>query len=367
MAGLADEWLYTLCRSCHEAGHDHAPDNNIELWNRLHDWRGGKNLASRACHRHPSTDRGSVRAMARPESAAGNCLIAAGRVRFNSRPPDRAVTSGIKTYPMLARSGARGARHGGRAGRGCVSALWRPFHLIGLALNVWRSYSPAALRGEATGSPTGTRGDVVATAKRNLRAGEVLDGEGGACVWGKLMPARASLEIGGLPIRPASRVPLQRDVQLGQCVTWDDVRIDTTDEAYRYRRDTERLSTDHLLLRVHTGLPADPALNETAALSPSPWPATKHAPAKARRRPGAGHPRLVMREQRKTWMAGPSPAMTTGPKPRFFVSPTELSVVTRQSQPGVAHTVCSPRWGLLRRLAARNDSLTLHERVQTPA
>ena len=76
-----------------------------------------------------------------------------------------------------------------------------------------------------------------------------MDGEGGACVWGKLLPARASLEIGGLPIGLASRVPLRRDVRLGQCVTWDDVRIDTTDELYRYRRDTERLSTDHLSLR----------------------------------------------------------------------------------------------------------------------
>ena len=52
-----------------------------------------------------------------------------------------------------------------------------------------------------------------------------------------------------------------------------------------------------------------PALDETAALSPSSWPAR------------AGHPRLVMREQRKTWMAGPSLAMTTGPKPQFLLVP----------------------------------------------
>ena len=71
---------------------------------------------------------------------------------------------------------------------GRVSALYRPFHLIGLELNI--SILSAALRGEATGAPTAFRGDVVATAKRDLRAGEVLDGEGGACVWGKLLPAR---------------------------------------------------------------------------------------------------------------------------------------------------------------------------------
>ena len=121
---------------------------------------------------------------------------------------------------------------------GRLSALYRPFHLIGLELNI--SILSAALRGEATGAPTEFRGDVVATAKRDLRASEVLDGEGGACVWGKLMPARLSLAIGGLPIGLASNVTLRRDVPLGQPVTWDDVRIDSDNDAYRYRRAMER-------------------------------------------------------------------------------------------------------------------------------
>jgi predicted homoserine dehydrogenase-like protein len=120
---------------------------------------------------------------------------------------------------------------------GRVSALYRPFHLIGLELNV--SILSAVLRKEPTGSPTGFRGDVVSTAKRDLRAGEMLDGEGGACVWGKLMTAADSLRQGGLPIGLANRVPLIRDVRLGQPVTWDDVRIDTADEAYKYRRAME--------------------------------------------------------------------------------------------------------------------------------
>ena len=121
---------------------------------------------------------------------------------------------------------------------GRISALYRPFHLIGLELNI--SILSAALRGEATGAPTEFRGDVVATAKRDLRAGEVLDGEGGACVWGRLMPARSSLAIGGLPIGLASNVTLRRDLPLGQSVTWDDVRINTDNDAYRYRRAMER-------------------------------------------------------------------------------------------------------------------------------
>ncbi|HYZ21584.1 MAG TPA: Gfo/Idh/MocA family oxidoreductase [Rhodopila sp.] len=122
---------------------------------------------------------------------------------------------------------------------GRFTALYRPFHLIGLELNV--SILSAALRNEATGAPTGFRGDVVSTAKRDLKAGEMLDGEGGACVWGRLMPAADSLGIGGLPIGLANRLPLTRDVKAGQPVTWADVRIDETDAAYRTRREMERL------------------------------------------------------------------------------------------------------------------------------
>ena len=120
---------------------------------------------------------------------------------------------------------------------GRLTALYRPFHLIGLELNV--SILSAALRGEPTGVASGFRGDVVSTAKRDLKAGETLDGEGGACVWGKLVPAADSLRIGGLPIGLANRVPLLRDVKMGQPVTWDDVRIDSTDSAYQYRRAME--------------------------------------------------------------------------------------------------------------------------------
>jgi predicted homoserine dehydrogenase-like protein len=120
---------------------------------------------------------------------------------------------------------------------GGITALYRPFHLIGLELNV--SVLSAALRREPTGVATGFRGDVVATAKRALKAGEILDGEGGACVWGKLMPAAESLRLGGLPIGLANRVPLIRDVPLGAPVTWADLRIDETDATYRYRREME--------------------------------------------------------------------------------------------------------------------------------
>jgi len=120
---------------------------------------------------------------------------------------------------------------------GRVSALYRPCHLIGLELGI--SVASVALRGEATGAPTGFRGDVAATAKRDLAAGEVLDGEGGATVWGKLTPAEASLAAGALPIGLAQGVALRRPVAAGATVGWRDVEIDEADETVQARRAME--------------------------------------------------------------------------------------------------------------------------------
>lgn len=108
---------------------------------------------------------------------------------------------------------------------GRYAALYRPYHLIGLELNV--SVLSAALRGEPTGQSRDFRGDVAATAKRALRAGDRLDGEGGHTVWGKLLPAKTSLERRALPIGLAHNLELLRDVPHGAILTYDDVEPPT--------------------------------------------------------------------------------------------------------------------------------------------
>ena len=118
--------------------------------------------------------------------------------------------------------------------------LYKRWHLIGL--EVGYSVASLALRREPTGAATGWRADVVATAKRDLKAGERLDGEGGCTVWGKLLPAAKSLAMGGLPLGLAHRVKVVRPVAHGQCVTWADVAIDTTTRAYQLRREMEALT-----------------------------------------------------------------------------------------------------------------------------
>jgi predicted homoserine dehydrogenase-like protein len=120
---------------------------------------------------------------------------------------------------------------------GLYTAMYKPWHLIGLELGI--SVASAALRGEATGAPIAWRGDVVATAKRDLAAGEMLDGEGGSTVWGKLMPAADSMALGGLPLGLAHDVTLKNPIATGQPVRWQDVEIDGTSHAVRFRREME--------------------------------------------------------------------------------------------------------------------------------
>src|SRR3954466_5955459 len=121
---------------------------------------------------------------------------------------------------------------------GRYAATYKPYHLIGLELNV--SILSAALRGEANGQTRDFRGDVVAVAKRDLKAGETLDGEGGFTVWGKLLPAAGSLAIGALPIGLAHGIRLGRDIRRGEVIGQADVALDSNVDAVRIRREMER-------------------------------------------------------------------------------------------------------------------------------
>ncbi|SFP97951.1 Predicted homoserine dehydrogenase, contains C-terminal SAF domain [Variovorax sp. PDC80] len=117
--------------------------------------------------------------------------------------------------------------------------LYKRWHLIGLEVGL--SVASVALRGEPTGVATCWNADVVATAKRDLAPGELLDGEGGYTVWGKLLPAERSLRIGGLPLGLAHGIKLVRPVRKGQSLTWADVAMDTGTHAFKLRSELEAM------------------------------------------------------------------------------------------------------------------------------
>lgn len=115
--------------------------------------------------------------------------------------------------------------------------LYKRWHLIGLEVGM--SVASVALRKEATGVAHCWNADVVATAKRDLKPGEILDGEGGYTVWGKLLPAQKSVAMGGLPLGLAHDIKVIRPVKKGQSLSWDDVAVDTSTHAYKIRQELE--------------------------------------------------------------------------------------------------------------------------------
>lgn len=120
---------------------------------------------------------------------------------------------------------------------GKYAAMYKPYHLIGLELGI--SVASIAVRQEATGATGEWRGDVGATAKRALKKGEKLDGEGGFTVYGKLMQTEDSLRLNALPIGLAHNMTLKRDIAAGEVVTWNDVAFDATQQAVAFRREQE--------------------------------------------------------------------------------------------------------------------------------
>ena len=125
--------------------------------------------------------------------------------------------------------------------------------MIGLETSV--SVLSATLRGEPTGSPLAFRGDAVATAKRDLEAGDVLDGEGGFTVWAKAIPAAKSLGLRALPIGLAHNVKLKRAVARDTVVSFDDVDLERDLDVVALRREMERstLSRQSVIARSMLG------------------------------------------------------------------------------------------------------------------
>ena len=124
---------------------------------------------------------------------------------------------------------------------GEITSMYKPFHLIGLELGI--SVANVAMRGEPTGVAEDWHGDVVATAKSDLKVGTVLDGEGGYTVYGKLLPAKTSMAMGALPLGLAHGVKLKRNISVGDVVLWSDVQYDRTATAVVFRREMEQFFT----------------------------------------------------------------------------------------------------------------------------
>ena len=132
--------------------------------------------------------------------AAGGLVEVVSSLKRNGQPVDRDLRWGV--YVVFKAESDYAASCFKQYGMptdlsGRYAAMYKPFHLIGLEPSI--SVLNVALRGEPTGSCRGFRGDAVAVAKRALKEGETLDGEGGYTVYAKLIPAHAAFRSAHCP------------------------------------------------------------------------------------------------------------------------------------------------------------------------
>ncbi|HZO95666.1 MAG TPA: hypothetical protein VFB22_18095 [Candidatus Baltobacteraceae bacterium] len=123
---------------------------------------------------------------------------------------------------------------------GRYAALWRPYHLIGLEIGV--SIASVVLRGEPTGAPyAGHRGEVVCATRAPMRAGDVIDGEGGYAVYGTCVPASTARTRRLVPMGLAHGLRLLRDLPADHPIGEADVTFDDTSFLWKLRREQDAL------------------------------------------------------------------------------------------------------------------------------
>lgn len=109
-----------------------------------------------------------------------------------------------------------------KLGDGPFYVFYTPFHLphIQIASTIGR----AALLADATVAPlAGPVCEVVAVAKRELKAGEKLDGIGGFCAYGLIDNTAAARATEALPIALSEGCVLRRDIAKDEVLTIKDV------------------------------------------------------------------------------------------------------------------------------------------------
>jgi predicted homoserine dehydrogenase-like protein len=123
---------------------------------------------------------------------------------------------------------------------GRYTALWRPYHLIGLEIGI--SVASVALRGEATGAPVyGPQAEVVCATRRAMRAGETIDGEGGYAAYGTIATADDARAQHLVPMGLAHGLKLTRDVPADHPIGEADVAFDESSFLWKLRREQDRM------------------------------------------------------------------------------------------------------------------------------
>ena len=107
--------------------------------------------------------------------------------------------------------------------RSGYTMIWRPQHWCGHEMPI--TVARMILFGETTGTPIGHFADVIASAKKPLTAGTVLDGEGGYCLYGMIERALVARRENLVPLGLTHGAVLKRDLAEDEPVSYDDVEL----------------------------------------------------------------------------------------------------------------------------------------------
>jgi len=111
-----------------------------------------------------------------------------------------------------------------KLGDGPFYVFYTPFHLPHIQLP--STIARAVIHSDPTVAPlAGPSCEVVTVAKRQLKAGECLDGVGGFCAYGLIENHAAARASNALPIAMSDDCVLLRDIAKDQVVTIDDVKM----------------------------------------------------------------------------------------------------------------------------------------------
>ena len=92
-----------------------------------------------------------------------------------------------------------------------------------------------ALDNRATGYTKNYNADVASFAKKDLKAGEKLDGEGGFCVRGRLITSEKSKKEMILPLGLTDNAVLKRDISKDMVIKLNDVDLNLPEEVTEAR------------------------------------------------------------------------------------------------------------------------------------
>jgi homoserine dehydrogenase len=116
---------------------------------------------------------------------------------------------------------------------GNYSAIWRPYHYIGLELA--QSIYSIALDNRATGLTKNYNADVASYAKKDLKKGDKLDGEGGFCARGRLITSEKSKKEKILPLGLTDNAILIRDINKDDVIKLNDVDLNLPEDVVKAR------------------------------------------------------------------------------------------------------------------------------------